>query len=46
MENNKDLQNLIENIVINNKIISFNLSNPLINLGVIFGILSKEIIIR
>ena len=42
MENNKDLQNLIENIVINNKIISFNLSNPLINLGVVLGILSER----
>ena len=42
IENNKDLQNLIESIVIDGKIISFNLSNPIINLGVIFGILSKR----
>ena len=42
MENNKELQNLIESIVINGKIISFNLSNPIINLGTIFGILSER----
>ena len=42
IENNKELQNLIESIVIDGKIISFNLSNPIINLGVIFGILSKR----
>ncbi|MGM9978656.1 MAG: AAA-like domain-containing protein [Clostridium sp.] len=42
IENNKELQNLIESIVIDGKIISFNLSNPIINLGVIFGILSKK----
>ena len=42
IENNNKLQNLIESIVIDGKIISFNLSNPIINLGVIFGILSKK----
>ena len=42
MENNKELQNLIESIVINGKIISFNLGNPLINLGTMFGILSER----
>ena len=42
IENNKELQNLIESIIIDGKIISFNLSNPIINLGVIFGILSKR----
>ena len=42
MENNKELQPLIEGIVIDGKIISFNLSNPIINLGAIFGIFSKR----
>ena len=42
LENNKELQNLIENIVLNGKIISFNLSNPLINLGIILGILAEK----
>ena len=42
MENNKELQYLIEGIIIDGKIISFNLSNPLINLGAIFGIFSKR----
>ena len=42
MENNKELQHLIEGIVIDGKIISFNLSNPIINLGAIFGIFSKR----
>ena len=42
IENNKELKNLIESIVIDGKVISFNLSNPIINLGVIFGILSKK----
>ena len=42
LENNKELQNLIENIVFNGKIISFNLSNPLINLGIILGILAEK----
>ncbi|MCI7442813.1 MAG: AAA-like domain-containing protein [Clostridium sp.] len=42
IENNNKLQNLIESIVIDGKIISFNLSNPIINLGVILGILSKK----
>ncbi|MFQ6999863.1 MAG: AAA-like domain-containing protein [Clostridium sp.] len=42
IENNNKLQNLIESIVVDGKIASFNLSNPIINLGVIFGILSKR----
>ena len=42
IENNNKLKNLIESIVIDGKIISFNLSNPIINLGVIFGVLSKK----
>ena len=42
IENNNKLQNLIESIVIDGKIVSFNLSNPIINLGVIFGILFKR----
>ncbi len=42
IENNNKLQNLIESIVVDGKIVSFNLSNPIINLGVIFGILSKR----
>ncbi|MGM9978924.1 MAG: AAA-like domain-containing protein [Clostridium sp.] len=42
MENNKELQHLIEGIIIDGKIISFNLSNPIINLGAIFGIFSKR----
>ena len=42
MENNKELQHLIEGIVIDGKIISFNLSNPIINLGAIFGIFFKR----
>jgi len=42
MENNKELQYLIEGIIIDGKIISFNLSNPIINLGAIFGIFSKR----
>ena len=42
LENNKELRYLIESIVIDGKIISFNLSNPIINLGVIFGILSNR----
>ena len=42
LENNKELRYLIESIVIDGKIISYNLSNPIINLGVIFGILSNR----
>ena len=42
MENNNEFQHLIEGIVIDGKIISFNLSNPIINLDTIFGIFFKR----
>ena len=41
-EEKKYNSHLIEGIIIDGKIISFNLSNPIINLGAIFGIFSKR----
>lgn len=42
LENNNDLYKLVKDIVLNGNIISFNISNPLINIGFIYGIFKEE----
>jgi len=42
LENNEELCNLIVEILIEGKIINFNIDNPIINLGFIFWIFNKQ----
>lgn len=42
LENNKEIYDLVLNLLIKNKLISFNIDNPIINLGVVYGIFRKN----
>jgi hypothetical protein len=42
LENNKELYSLVNEIVLNGSIISFNISNPIVNTGYIYGIFKDE----
>lgn len=42
MENNKELYDLVYNIVINGDLVSYNILNPLINLGSVYGIFKNN----
>ena len=42
LENNKELYALVSEIVLNGKIVSFNISNPIVNVGYIYGVFKEE----
>ncbi|MCY6354185.1 AAA family ATPase [Clostridium sp. ZS2-4] len=42
LENNKALYSLVSDIVLNGNVISFNISNPVVNIGYIYGIFKDE----
>ncbi len=42
LENNKDLYSLVSDIVLNGNVISFNIANPIVNIGYIYGIFKEE----
>ena len=42
IENNVDLKKLVINLIIEGNIITFNIHNPIINLGLLYGLFKNE----